>query len=809
MLKITRLSVLVAVAVAATLALVSCGGVGAAPLNNGGLARVAVSVSPQTMTISTGTTQAFTATVINTGETGVAWLVNGFPGGVDPSDGSSSFGTIDKSGNYTAPPFIPIPPTVTVTAVANADNSASANASVSINGTPSPVSISPLAVNLEVGRTIGGIAQLGGIALFTAAVRNSNLGVNWFVEQVPLGNPNVGTISVIPGSLDQVNYIAPPAIPGSGSQVHVTAQSVANPEESASAVVTLLPVGSTVVAITEPALPPTVQIGQTQEFQASVSGTSDTTVSWEVDAIAGGNANVGTITTEAGGKAVYATPGQLPSPPTVIVTATSNAVPAAQASIQVSLIPAQPTTVALTPDVCINTAAVPISTQVNFAVVVQGPQNQDVTWQVNKIPGGNATVGTIAEATTNTAVYTAPANVPSPATVTVGAVSVANPSVSATVPLAITTTAVPKVVISPTSATVTAGTGAVPFISTVQGAVVTDNDYVTAQNWAVNGELGGDSTIGTAEEDNNQQTNRCQAFGNYDPPAAVPATNPVSVTAATDDGLASPGALVTILPPPVFTVTLMPGSSDPQTVQVQPPGNQIMYTATQTKNGVTDTTDPLSWTLTSAGQDCSVSAGSICGTINPTGINTSQQFTATYTAPATVPANNQVTLTVASEVTPSASDYNVIGIGVPTIAINGPLSVQAGTGPFSYTVIITPKSDQDLDVVWQLGCISDWDGVSPDGNCQPTSKDDDKDGPGCIIYGRAEQCGADGALTVPGQYALTYTPPRTVSTTDYQQNVCTPNGDPHASIVPLTASIHATGCFQNVCTAVACVTVTP
>ena len=143
MLKNTRLGLLIAVVLSATLALVSCGGVGAAPLNNGSLAGVAVSVAPPTMTVTTGTTQAFTATVTNTGETGVAWLVNGFPGGVNPSDNTSPFGTIDKNGNYTAPSFVPIPPTVTITAVANANNSASGNASVSINGTPSPVSISP------------------------------------------------------------------------------------------------------------------------------------------------------------------------------------------------------------------------------------------------------------------------------------------------------------------------------------------------------------------------------------------------------------------------------------------------------------------------------------------------------------------------------------------------------------------------------------------------------------------------------------------------------------------------------------------
>ena len=88
MLKNSRLVLAVAVALASiVLASVGCGGTGAAPINGGSLAGVAVSVHPATMTITTGTTQPFTATVINTSETGVGWLVNGFPGGVIPLNG--------------------------------------------------------------------------------------------------------------------------------------------------------------------------------------------------------------------------------------------------------------------------------------------------------------------------------------------------------------------------------------------------------------------------------------------------------------------------------------------------------------------------------------------------------------------------------------------------------------------------------------------------------------------------------------------------------------------------------------------------
>jgi hypothetical protein len=802
MLNHVRLGFVVAMAISLMLALMSCGGVGSAPINGvGSLGQVGVSVSPQSMTIATGTTQPFTATVVNTGVTGVGWLVNGFPGGINPTDGSSSFGTIDKNGNYTAPPFIPEPPTLTVTAVAMADNSATANASVSIDGTPSPVSISPLSANLEV----------GGIALFTATVKNADPSVTWLVENVPNGNTVVGTILPVPGTQGEVTYVAPLVVPGGNptAQVHVTAESVAIPQEAASAVVNLSQVGSIVVAITEPVLPPTVQAGQTQSFQASVKGASDTTVSWEVDAIAGGNANVGTIETGAKGTAVYTAPLNIPDPPQVIVTAVSNAQPLAQASVLVNLIPAQKAIVAITPDPCTNTDAVPVATQVNFSASVSGPANQSVTWQVNQIPGGNASIGTITQTGSQTAVYTAPANVPNPATVVVAAVSVASPLASATQPLTISTTAVTRVVISPTSATVNASGAGQDFTAKVQGM----GDADIAVTWNVNGEAGGDPTIGTIEQEAPQG---CVTVSSYDPPATVPNPDQVSVTAVTANNVSSPAAVVTIVPPPEISFDLTPGPGDAQTVQVQTANNKVQYQAYQYKleNGqqVVDTTDPVNWTLTSTGQNCSVNAGSICGTLTPTGINTSQQFTATYTAPNTVPPNPQVVVTITSVVDSSASSYNDVTItnAPPTISINGPTSIQAGTTtPSSFTAIITNANPNSLS--WELGCISDWDGVSLDGNCYATSQDDDKDGPGCITYQglrRPPPCETT-SLTINPAIPLLYTPPKTASTAAYVGNVCTPNGDPKASIVPITVTMDATGCPAGGCQAVACVTVTP
>ena len=63
-----------------------------------------------------------------------------------------------------------------------------------------------------------------------------------------------------------------------------------------------------------------------------------------------------------------------------------------------------------------------------FAASVTGNTNQSVTWSVNGVPGGNATVGIIDA----TGKYKAPSPLPTPASVTIKAISVADKSLSAT-----------------------------------------------------------------------------------------------------------------------------------------------------------------------------------------------------------------------------------------------------------------------------------------------------------------------------------------------------------------------------------------
>lgn len=65
--------------------------------------------------------------------------------------------------------------------------------------------------------------------------------------------------------------------------------------------------------------------------------------------------------------------------------------------------------------------AVPANGTQAFTATVTKETNPTVTWTVNDIANGNAMVGTVASTGALTATYTAPASLPSPNTVTIGA----------------------------------------------------------------------------------------------------------------------------------------------------------------------------------------------------------------------------------------------------------------------------------------------------------------------------------------------------------------------------------------------------
>ena len=160
-----------------------------------------------------------------------------------------------------------------------------------------------------------------------------------------------------------------------------------------------------------------VVVGSTRQFTATVTNTLNTAVTWTVNG-SSGNAIVGTISASG----LYAAPATVPSPALVTVQATSqqDMTKAGSASVQISSTSGDGTAIKVT--VSPSSASVIPATTKQFTAAVLNTMNTAVTWSVNGLAPGNATIGTI----DSTGLFTAPAAVPNPSTVTVRATSVAD-----------------------------------------------------------------------------------------------------------------------------------------------------------------------------------------------------------------------------------------------------------------------------------------------------------------------------------------------------------------------------------------------
>ena len=172
----------------------------------------------------------------------------------------------------------------------------------------------------------------------------------------------------------------------------------------------------------------TVQVDQQKQFAATVTGNSNQAVTWDVNGTIGGNAATGFIDSLSG---LYTAPASAPTPPVVTIHATSKAVTAAVGSASVS-IPNRPPPVLVL--ISPTSATVHVGKTHQFKSSVRNTSNTSVTWKVNGIAGGDGTIGTISSA----GLYTAPGSVPSPATVTVTAVSKADTTKSASAAVTVT-----------------------------------------------------------------------------------------------------------------------------------------------------------------------------------------------------------------------------------------------------------------------------------------------------------------------------------------------------------------------------------
>jgi uncharacterized protein (DUF1800 family) len=256
--------------------------------------------------------------------------------------------------------------------------------------------------------------EVGASRQLTAYVPLSPNTVSWTVNGIPGGNTAVGTIS--PSGL----YRAPANVPPQNA-VKVRATSTAYPTKYGEATMTVTQVGVHLWSSS----PSTVAPGA---FTLRLNGSNFTA---GVVATFGGvplaTTRVSATELRATGSAGAMQAGT--QVPLVVVQSGLGATTSETVMISVgsgTTNPPPPTpgvTVAVSPT---SVALAPGAAQA-FGATVTGSTNTAVAWSVNGIAGGNTTVGTISAG----GLYTAPAAVPSPATVTVRATSAASTAASA------------------------------------------------------------------------------------------------------------------------------------------------------------------------------------------------------------------------------------------------------------------------------------------------------------------------------------------------------------------------------------------
>lgn len=203
----------------------------------------------------------------------------------------------------------------------------------------------------------------------------------------------------------------------------------------------------------------TVVVTRTYQFHYNVSDPSYACI-WSVNGTVGGNSSVGTIT-NAG---LYTAPSTTPTPSQVTVKAA--------ASQDASVF--DTATINISPQIAISPATV--SVNINQTQQFTSTVTID-SWQVNDLMWGDDNVGRI----TKEGLYTAPAQVPTPATVTIkGFSSLLNDTATATV-----------TIVNPKSLNVLPKSVTVPAGATQQ--FTSDKDVA----WSLTGSPGATTSLGT------------------------------------------------------------------------------------------------------------------------------------------------------------------------------------------------------------------------------------------------------------------------------------------------------------------------
>ena len=221
-------------------------------------------------------------------EAPVIWSVNGIPGG------NSTIGTVSSTGVYTAPAIVPLP--INQVTIGSSSEIYPSKGSYNVN-VLNPI---PIVTTVTPGAFSEGMAQIavnGSAFIYGAQILWNGVAVpTTFIS----GNQLMAVITENTPGTYPVTVVNPD--PGSASSQKVNA---------------LVQPGQVVIKL-QPS-ETSVRVNNTINITPTVTGSQDTALTWTVNGIAGGNAQIGTISPQG----VYTAPAVVPNPNIVVVQATS------------------------------------------------------------------------------------------------------------------------------------------------------------------------------------------------------------------------------------------------------------------------------------------------------------------------------------------------------------------------------------------------------------------------------------------------------------------------------------------------------
>jgi hypothetical protein len=376
---------------------------------------IALTLAPPNAAVELGATQVFHPTITSSGhpDPAVRWSLSG------PTC-PAACGSVDLSGNYTAPGILPSTAAATLTAQSVADPSKETSAPINIT------SNFTLQVSAPQSVPVGGTASI--VATMTAVPgSNPSTVLSWSLSGPGCTSTACGTLTVVTtqgaggtSTADTATYTAPNTPPNPAS-VTVTVTPQADPTKRAQAAMAVQ-AGASVSLSPGTA---TLAANHRVTLTAQVFGTTNTAVHWSVSGVPGGNTALGQICVLGSNpcqsvpttnvlQVDYLAPGAIPQPNPVTVRATNAADTTKSAAAQITvlnhvLVFVQPASITLAP----------LAAQ-GFTAAVLGTSNQSVVWQIQGTACANSGVCGSIDANGS---YTAPASAPAPNALQVVAIS--------------------------------------------------------------------------------------------------------------------------------------------------------------------------------------------------------------------------------------------------------------------------------------------------------------------------------------------------------------------------------------------------